>query len=149
METTRGRGRPSGDCWVGFRRGYVGGSRSWSKDQREPGRNGAMFELIEEGENGNGASIKVIGVGGAGGNAVNRMIQAGLQGVEFIAANTDAQVLEQSLCTKRIQLGVGITKGLGSGANPSVGRQAAEEDEVLISEALEGFAIVFFTADMG
>jgi cell division protein FtsZ len=108
-----------------------------------------MFELVDDGKDGTGASIKVIGVGGAGGNAVNRMIQSGLQGVEFIAANTDAQVLDQSHCTKRIQLGVGITKGLGSGANPGVGRQAAEEDEALIVEALEGADMVFVTAGMG
>jgi len=96
-----------------------------------------------------GASIKVIGVGGAGGNAVNRMIEAGLKGVDFIAANTDAQVLDQSKCPKRIQLGTGITKGLGSGANPGVGREAAEEDEALIAETLAGSDMVFVTAGMG
>jgi cell division protein FtsZ len=108
-----------------------------------------MFELIEETKEGTGASIRVIGVGGAGGNAVNRMIQAGLSGVEFIAANTDAQVLHQSSCPKKLQLGVGVTKGLGSGANPEVGRRAAEEDEDLIRELLEGADMVFVTAGMG
>ena len=108
-----------------------------------------MFELIDDDNEGIKASIKVIGVGGAGGNAVNRMIEAGLKGVEFIAANTDAQVLDQSLCPKRLQLGTGITKGLGSGANPGVGREAAEEDEAAIAEILEGSDMVFVTAGMG
>ncbi len=108
-----------------------------------------MFELVEDGKVVLGASIKVIGVGGAGGNAVNRMMEAGLRGVDFIAANTDAQVLDQSRCPKRIQLGTGITKGLGSGANPSVGREAAEEDEAAIAEALTGADMVFVTAGMG
>jgi cell division protein FtsZ len=108
-----------------------------------------MFELIDDDKEANAASIKVIGVGGAGGNAVNRMIEAGLKGVEFIAANTDSQVLDQSLCPKRLQLGTGITKGLGSGANPGVGREAAEEDEAAIAEILEGSDMVFVTAGMG
>jgi cell division protein FtsZ len=108
-----------------------------------------MLELIDDGKQVLGASIKVIGVGGAGGNAVNRMIQSGLGGVEFIAANTDAQVLDQSLSPKKLQLGTGVTKGLGSGANPNVGRDAAEEDEAKISELLEGADMVFVTAGMG
>ena len=108
-----------------------------------------MFELIDDGNDSTTASIKVIGVGGAGGNAVNRMIESGLRGVEFIAANTDSQVLDQSLCPKRLQLGAGITKGLGSGANPGVGREAAEEDEALIAESLEGSDMVFVTGGMG
>ncbi|MGH7682358.1 MAG: cell division protein FtsZ [Candidatus Eiseniibacteriota bacterium] len=108
-----------------------------------------MFELVDDGRDVTSASIKVIGVGGAGGNAVNRMIEAGLRGVEFIAANTDSQVLDQSLCPKKLQLGTGITKGLGSGANPAVGREAAEEDEALIAETLAGADMVFVTAGMG
>jgi cell division protein FtsZ len=108
-----------------------------------------MFELIEETREATGATIRVIGVGGAGGNAVNRMIQAGLSGVEFIAANTDAQVLNQSFCPKKLQLGASVTKGLGSGADPAVGRRAAEEDEDLIREVLEGSDMVFVTAGMG
>ncbi|HEY7728518.1 MAG TPA: cell division protein FtsZ [Candidatus Eisenbacteria bacterium] len=108
-----------------------------------------MFELIEEMREATGATIRVIGIGGAGGNAVNRMIQAGLSGVEFIAANTDAQVLNQSYCPKKLQLGAGVTKGLGSGANPEVGRRAAEEDAELIRESLEGSDMVFVTAGMG
>ncbi len=108
-----------------------------------------MLELIDDGMAAAGASIKVIGVGGAGGNAVNRMIQSGLQGVDFIAANTDAQVLDQSLSPKKLQLGSGVTKGLGSGANPLVGREAAEEDEALIADVLGGADMVFVTAGMG
>ena len=108
-----------------------------------------MLELIDDGKEVLGASIKVIGVGGAGGNAVNRMIQSGLGGVEFIAANTDAQVLDQSLSPRKLQLGTGVTKGLGSGANPNVGRDAAEEDEARIAELLEGADMVFVTAGMG
>jgi cell division protein FtsZ len=108
-----------------------------------------MFELVDDGKEVTGASIKVIGVGGAGGNAINRMIESGLKGVEFIAANTDAQVLDQSRAPKRLQLGAGVTKGLGSGANPGVGRQAAEEDEATIAEGLEGADMVFVTAGMG
>ena len=108
-----------------------------------------MFELVDEGMERSGASIKVIGVGGAGGNAVNRMMESGLTGVEFIVANTDAQVLVQSRCPRKIQLGAAITKGLGSGANPSVGRQSAEADEAVLSEALGGADMVFVTAGMG
>jgi cell division protein FtsZ len=109
-----------------------------------------MLELIDDGKAAVlGASIKVIGVGGAGGNAVNRMIESGLSGVEFIAANTDAQVLDQSLSPRKLQLGAGVTKGLGSGANPNVGRDAAEEDEAQIAQALEGADMVFVTAGMG
>jgi cell division protein FtsZ len=108
-----------------------------------------MLELIDDGKAVLGASIKVIGVGGAGGNAVNRMIQSGLGGVEFIAANTDSQVLEQSLSPRKLQLGTGVTKGLGSGANPNVGRDAAEEDEAQIAESLQGADMVFVTAGMG
>ena len=85
-----------------------------------------------------GAVIKVIGLGGAGNNAVNRMIEAGLSGVEFIAANTDAQVLAKSLADHRIQLGEKLTRGLGAGANPETGEQAALEAEDLIAEAREG-----------
>ena len=108
-----------------------------------------MFELVDEGQEQTGASIKVIGVGGAGGNAVNRMIQSGLTGVEFLAANTDAQVLTQSRCPRKLQLGAAITRGLGSGAKPEVGRQAAEADEDMIAESLAGADMVFVTAGMG
>src|SRR6476620_979582 len=96
-----------------------------------------------------GAKIKVIGVGGGGGNAVNRMIAAKLEGVEFIAANTDVQALKLSLAPVKLQLGVRLTAGLGAGANPDVGRRAALEDSEKIIEALEGADMVFVTAGLG
>jgi cell division protein FtsZ len=96
-----------------------------------------------------GARIKVIGVGGGGGNAVNRMIQARMEGVEFIAANTDVQALKASQAPVKLQLGVRLTSGLGAGANPDVGRRAALEDSEKIIEALEGADMVFVTAGLG
>jgi cell division protein FtsZ len=96
-----------------------------------------------------GARIKVIGVGGGGGNAVNRMIQARMEGVEFIAANTDVQALKLSQAPVKLQLGVRLTMGLGAGANPDVGRRAALEDSEKIIEALEGADMVFVTAGLG
>ena len=96
-----------------------------------------------------GARIKVIGVGGGGGNAVNRMIAAKVEGVEFIAANTDVQALQLSSAPVKLQLGVKLTSGLGAGANPDVGRRAALEDSEKIIEALEGADMVFVTAGMG
>jgi len=95
------------------------------------------------------ARMKVVGVGGAGGNAVNRMISAGLEGVEFISVNTDLQALEMSLATNRIQIGASVTKGLGAGANPEVGRRAIEEDRDQVAEALADSDMVFITAGMG
>lgn len=95
------------------------------------------------------AKIKVIGVGGGGGNAVNRMIDEGLQGVEFIVVNTDAQALNMSRAENRIQIGEKLTKGLGAGANPEIGKKAAEESKELIEEAVEGADMVFVTAGMG
>ena len=97
----------------------------------------------------NKANIKVIGVGGAGGNAVNRMIAEDVKGVEFIAANTDVQALKNSNAETKIQLGPKLTKGLGAGANPDVGEKAAEESEEQISEALQGANMIFVTAGMG
>jgi cell division protein FtsZ len=96
-----------------------------------------------------GAKIKVIGVGGGGGNAVNRMIQAHMEGVEFIAANTDVQALKLSQAPVKLQLGVRLTLGLGAGANPDIGRRAALEDSEKIIEALEGADMVFVTAGLG
>lgn len=96
-----------------------------------------------------GAKIKVIGVGGGGGNAVNRMIAAKMEGVEFIAANTDVQALKLSAAPVKLQLGVKLTSGLGAGANPDVGRRAALEDSDKIIEALEGADMVFVTAGLG
>lgn len=95
------------------------------------------------------ATIKVIGVGGGGNNAVNRMIEHGVQGVEFIAVNTDAQALNLSKAEVKIQLGNKLTRGLGAGANPEVGRKAAEESKEQIEEALAGADMVFVTAGMG
>jgi len=96
-----------------------------------------------------GASIKVIGVGGGGGNALNTMILAGLTGVDFIAANTDCQALQHNRAANKIQLGAMVTKGLGAGANPEIGRQAALEDREKLLAALEGADMVFVTAGMG
>jgi len=96
-----------------------------------------------------GANIKVIGVGGGGNNAVNRMIAEDVKGVEFIVANTDVQALEASKAETKIQLGPKLTKGLGAGANPEIGAKAAEESEEQITEALDGADMVFVTAGMG
>jgi cell division protein FtsZ len=106
-----------------------------------------MFEL--EADVQPAAVIKVVGVGGAGGNAVNRMIAANLRGVEFMIANTDIQALTGSLATKKLQIGPMLTKGLGSGGDPMVGRRAAEEDEQAVADLLEGADMVFITAGMG
>ncbi|MDR3710036.1 MAG: cell division protein FtsZ [Capsulimonadaceae bacterium] len=95
------------------------------------------------------ARIKVIGVGGGGSNAVNRMIDAGLRGVEFIAMNTDIQVLDVSAADYKLQLGENLTRGLGAGGNPEVGRAAAEESKSDIKKAIEGADMVFITAGMG
>src|SRR5215471_9902125 len=97
----------------------------------------------------NDAKIKVIGIGGGGGNAVNRMIDAGVEGIEFIVANTDLQALRMSHAPVKLQLGVKLTNGLGAGANPEVGRKAALEDSDKIIEALEGADMVFVTTGLG
>ncbi len=106
-----------------------------------------MFELMDT--HTQNAVIKVIGVGGGGGNAVNHMMESSIEGVEFICANTDAQALKHSSVKTILQLGAAITKGLGAGASPLVGRQAAEEDRDRIRDALEGADMVFITAGMG
>lgn len=95
------------------------------------------------------ATIKVIGVGGAGNNAVNRMIEAGIRNVEFIAVNTDRQTLNESKASSKIQIGEKLTRGLGAGANPDIGTQAAEESKAEIAEVLKGADMVFVTAGMG
>lgn len=95
------------------------------------------------------AKIKVIGVGGAGNNAVNRMIESGIKGVEFIVANTDLQVLNNSKAPTKIQLGIELTSGLGAGANPEIGKEAALESKAEIEAALEGADMVFITCGMG
>ena len=109
-----------------------------------------MFEIADNENIGrNGAKIKVIGVGGGGCNAVNTMIRSGLTGVEYIVANTDAQALGASLAPTKIQLGVELTKGLGAGANPEVGRKAALDEYDKITDAIKGSDMVFITAGMG
>ena len=95
------------------------------------------------------ADIKVIGCGGGGSNAVNRMIAADLKGIHFIALNTDAQALQMSEAHQKIQLGEKLTKGLGAGSDPTVGQRAAEESREEIAQALEGADMVFITAGMG
>ena len=106
-----------------------------------------MFEIIDQGPQ--EAVIKVIGVGGCGGNAVEHMIGKGLQGVGFIAANTDAQALKRSTARTQLQLGSSLTRGLGAGARPEVGRDAAIEDRDRIAELIEGCDMLFITAGMG
>jgi cell division protein FtsZ len=106
-----------------------------------------MFEIEEV--RGQKAKIKVVGVGGAGGNAINNMIASNLYGVEFIAINTDLQVLETSLAPVKVQIGASLTRGLGAGSNPQIGRDAAFEDRTAIVEVLEGADMVFVTAGMG
>ena len=106
-----------------------------------------MFEMMDT--HSQNAVIKVIGVGGGGGNAVNHMVDSTIEGVDFICANTDAQALKGSKVKTILQLGSGITKGLGAGANPEVGKQAALEDRERIAEALAGADMVFITAGMG
>jgi len=121
------------------------GFREIFDDRVYKGKN--MFELIDNfPEN---AVIKVIGVGGGGGNAVEYMVQSNIEGVEFIKANTDAQALKNSSVRTILQLGTGITKGLGAGANPEIGRQSAIEDRERIHDALEGADMIFITAGMG
>ena len=106
-----------------------------------------MFELMDEQTQ--DAVIKVIGVGGCGGNAVDHMISSGLTGVEFIAINTDAQALKRNQAKVQLQLGSGVTKGLGAGANPEIGREAALEDRERIAEMIDGADMLFVTAGMG
>src|SRR5881398_682739 len=105
------------------------------------------LRLDEEGTA--GARIKVIGVGGGGSNAVNRMVEVGLSGVEFIVANTDAQALDHSRAAIKLQLGQKLTKGLGAGADPNIGRQAALEDTDMIIQALSGADMIFVTTGLG
>ena len=95
------------------------------------------------------AKIKVIGVGGGGSNAVNRMVEVGLSGVEFIVANTDAQALDHSRAAVKLQLGQKLTKGLGAGADPNIGRQAALEDTDTIIQTLSGADMIFVTTGLG
>ena len=111
------------------------------KPERRPG--------LDEGYSSHGAKIKVIGVGGGGGNAVDRMISSRMEGIEFIVANTDQQALKKTSAPVKLQIGAKLTKGLGAGANPEIGRQAALEDTDKIIETLEGADMVFITAGLG
>jgi cell division protein FtsZ len=114
---------------------------------RQPGNGINIF--IDDDPPITGARIKVIGVGGGGGNAVNRMIEAGIEGIEFLVANTDLQALKRSCAPIKIQLGGKLTKGLGAGADPGIGRNAALEDTEKIIEVLEGADMVFVTTGLG
>jgi cell division protein FtsZ len=118
-----------------------------SDEKKKQGENDIRIHFNEDPKN--NAKIKVIGVGGGGGNAVNRMICAGVEGVEFVAANTDLQALQMSRAPVKIQLGTKLTNGLGAGANPEIGRRGALEDADKIIEALEGADMVFVTAGLG
>ncbi|MGD8547663.1 MAG: cell division protein FtsZ, partial [Thiohalophilus sp.] len=106
-----------------------------------------MFELMDTYSQ--NAVIKVVGVGGGGGNAVEHMVVQSIEGVDFVCANTDAQAMKNSSAKTLLQLGGNVTKGLGAGANPETGRQAAMEDRERIQEVLEGADMVFITAGMG
>jgi cell division protein FtsZ len=116
-------------------------------DTRQPGTGINIF--IDDDPPLTGARIKVIGIGGGGSNAVNRMIEAGIEGIEFLVANTDLQALKRSSAPIKIQLGSRLTKGLGAGADPNVGREAALEDTDKIIEVLEGADMVFVTTGLG
>ena len=116
-------------------------------DTRQPGTGINIF--IDDDPPLTGARIKVIGIGGGGGNAVNRMIESGIEGIEFLVANTDLQALKRSKAPIKIQLGSRLTKGLGAGADPTVGREAALEDTDKIIEVLEGADMVFVTTGLG
>ncbi len=122
-----------------------GGSRGRSRGPQEVG--GMKLQLDFEPEQ--SAKIKVVGVGGAGGNAVNRMIESGFAGVDFVAINTDAQALGCCLAPNQLQVGMELTHGLGSGGNPEVGRRAAEEDTEAVTSMLRGADMVFIAAGMG
>ncbi len=108
--------------------------------------NRLKFHLVEENP---GAKIKVVGIGGGGGNAINRMIEANIEGVEFIAVNTDLQALQNNLAPLKVQIGAQLTKGLGSGGHPEIGRQAALDDREKLQQILMGADMVFLTAGLG
>jgi cell division protein FtsZ len=119
-----------------------------SAEERKENRSGIIIFDPEE-QATNGANIKVVGIGGSGGNAVNQMIESGIQGVQFLVANTDLQALKNSKAPVKLQIGDRLTRGLGAGGNPEVGRNSALEDTDKIIEALEGADMVFITAGLG
>src|SRR5438132_3795289 len=144
LPTQNRRKRP----WTPSRFGRFGREEKlMTPEVREPGRSINIF--IDDEPPITGARIKVVGVGGGGGNAVNRMIDTGIEGIEFVVANTDLQALKRSRAPVKIQLGGRLTKGLGAGADPEVGRQAALEDTDKIIEVLEGADMVFVTTGLG
>src|SRR5438132_4245792 len=144
LPTQNRRKRP----WTPSRFGRFGGEeKPMTPEVREPGRSINIF--IDDEPPITGARIKVVGVGGGGANAVNRMIDSGIEGIEFVVANTDLQALKRSRAPLKIQLGGRLTKGLGAGADPEVGRQAALEDTDKIIEVLEGADMVFVTTGLG
>ena len=118
------------------------------KDERKDVRS-AVITFAESEQPVSGAKIKVVGVGGGGGNAINRMIEAGIEGVQFLVTNTDLQALKSSRASVKIQIGEKLTRGLGAGGDPEVGRQSALEDTEKIIEALEGSDMVFITTGLG
>ena len=120
-----------------------------AKVESPQGRAEERLRLTLSSEQRLGAKIKVVGVGGGGGNAVNRMVDAGLMGVEFVAANTDAQALDENRASVKLQIGSKLTKGLGAGADPNIGRQAALEDTETILHMLSGADMIFVTGGMG
>ncbi len=128
---------------------HINEAREMRNEAREACNEAGEMRIQFHDEVVRGARIKVVGVGGGGSNAVNRMIQARMEGVEFIAANTDVQALKLSEASVKLQLGVRLTSGLGAGSNPDVGRRAALEDSEKIIEALEGADMVFVTAGLG
>jgi cell division protein FtsZ len=121
----------------------------YTDTEAENARDARRLRLRLEEEKNAGARIKVIGVGGGGGNAVNRMARSGLDGVEFIVANTDLQALRSNIAPVKVQIGSKLTKGLGAGADPNVGRSAALEDTELIIQALDGADMIFVTTGLG
>jgi cell division protein FtsZ len=148
--TTQDEGQARSDA---FRKWGLGQEKiNWSRVgtmKNDSAKNDSKIRISFNEEPLNDAKIKVIGVGGGGGNAVNRMIDAGVEGIEFIVANTDLQALRLSRAPVKLQLGVKLTNGLGAGANPEVGRKAALEDSDKIIEALEGADMVFVTTGLG
>ncbi|MGH9374469.1 MAG: cell division protein FtsZ, partial [Vicinamibacterales bacterium] len=120
-----------------------------AKHEAPQGRVDERLRLTLDPDARTGAKIKVVGIGGGGSNAVNRMVDAGLGGVEFIVANTDLQALDHNRAGQKIQIGSKLTKGLGAGADPNIGRQAALEDTDMLIQALSGADMIFVTTGMG
>src|SRR5207302_4884211 len=140
---------PSRGWWAGGTEASSAGAGGGERGGAPPDPAGGVRRARGERDLRRYAAIKVVGVGGGGSNAVNRMISAGLRGVEFIAVNTDAQALALSNADKKIHIGGKLTRGLGAGGDPEIGRQAAEESREDLTEALEGADMIFVTSGMG